>query len=87
MFSKIKTLSSDRSNSSGQTPSTPKAPKRFGKKRYTVTAAVIGVAVIVFALLITPGAAAISLNVNYTVGEKMIYSTITTISLKTIPTQ
>jgi hypothetical protein len=48
--------------------------KRFGKKLYVV-AAIVAVAVIAVALLIPQGAATIPLNVDYEVGEKMVYDT------------
>jgi hypothetical protein len=48
---------------------------RLGKKVILI-AAVVAVAVIVSALLIPHGAAEIPLNVNYAVGEKMIYNTV-----------
>jgi hypothetical protein len=47
--------------------------KRFGKKLY-VGAALIAVVIITVALFIPQGVAAIQLNVDYTVGEKMIYA-------------
>jgi hypothetical protein len=53
--------------------------KRFGKKLYVV-AAVVAVAVIAVALLVPPGTATIPLNVNYEVGEKMVYDTTMTLS-------
>ena len=48
--------------------------KRFGKKLYVV-AAMVAVAVIVVALLIPQGTATIPLNVDFEVGEKMVYNT------------
>jgi hypothetical protein len=54
--------------------------KRFGKKLYVV-AAVVAVAVIAFALLIPQGGAIIPLNVDYEVGEKMVYDTTMTLNL------
>jgi hypothetical protein len=58
-----------------------KGSKRFGKKVYVLIAAVIVIVVIVGALLIPQGAASIPLNVDYTVGEKMVYTTSTVLSL------
>jgi hypothetical protein len=55
------------------------AGKRFGKKLYVI-AAVVAVAVIAVALLVPPGTATIPLNVNYEVGEKMVYDTTMTLS-------
>jgi len=57
------------------------AGKRFGKKLYVI-AAVVAVAVIAVALLVPPGTATIPLNVNYEVGEKMVYDTTMTLSYK-----
>lgn len=69
-----------------ENPSTPNQPavrtsgsKRFGKKFYAI-AGIITIAVIAIALLIPQGAATIPLSVNYTVGEKMIYSITDTIT-------
>jgi hypothetical protein len=53
--------------------------RRFGKKLYAV-AAIVVVAVIAVALLIPQGAATIPLNVDYEVGEKMVYDTTMTLS-------
>jgi hypothetical protein len=53
--------------------------KRFGKKLYVV-AAVIAVAVIAVALLVPQGVATIPLNVDYKVGEKMVYDTTMTMT-------
>ncbi len=58
-----------------------KKSKRIGKKFYASITAVIAVAVIVGALIIPQGAASISLNVNYNVGEKMVYTTSTSLAL------
>jgi len=49
--------------------------QRFGKKLYAVAVAVVAVA-----LLIPQGAATIPLNVDYEVGEKMVYDTTMTLS-------
>jgi hypothetical protein len=53
--------------------------KRFGKKLYVV-AAIVAVVVVAVALFIPQGAATIPLNVNYEVGEKMVYDTTMTLS-------
>lgn len=66
---------------------TPSAPstvnvtrrKRFGKRLYALFG-VIAVAVIAVALLIPQGAATLPLNVEYAVGEKLIYETVETIT-------
>jgi hypothetical protein len=72
-----------------ETPSAPSQPalrtsgsKRFGKKLYAV-AAIVAVAVIAVALLVPQGAATIPLGVEYTVGEKMVYNTIETVTTQT----
>ena len=54
--------------------------KGFGKKLYIVIAAVAATAIIAVALMVPQGAASISLNANYNVGEKMVYNTSATVS-------
>lgn len=49
-------------------------PKRF-RRKFLVLAAVIAVAIILSALFIQQGSAVIPLNVDYQVGEKMVYDT------------
>jgi len=51
--------------------------KRFRKKFYVFITLIV-VLIIVVTLLIPQGVAAIPLNVDYVVGEKMIYDSITT---------
>jgi hypothetical protein len=61
--------------------SSPK--KRFpGKKIYLILFAVIAIAIIAATLLIPQGTATLPLNVNYTVGEKMVYDTTMTASFQ-----
>ena len=55
--------------------------KKSRKKLYAV-AAIVVVAVIVGALLVPQGTASIPLNVDYTVGEKMVYDTTLTMSVE-----
>jgi hypothetical protein len=69
-----------------ETPSAPSQPalstrgsKGFGKKVYAVIA-VVAVAVVVVALLVPKGTATIPLNVDYEVGEKMVYGTTLTMT-------
>ena len=50
--------------------------KMLNKKLYVLIAAVAAIAVVLVALFIPQGAAIIPLEVNYTVGETMIYDTI-----------
>jgi hypothetical protein len=69
-----------------ETPSSPDQTathrsgfSRFGKKLYAFAAAIV-IVVVVAAFLVPQGAATIPLGVEYTVGEKMVYSTIETIT-------
>jgi hypothetical protein len=62
-------------NSSSDKQTSNHSGFKVGKKVILIVA-VVAVAVIVSALLIPHGAAEIPLNVNYTVGEKMIYNTV-----------
>ncbi len=71
--------------SSAEQPIQQAKNKRFGKKFYAVMA-VIAVVVIVSALFIPQGAATIPLDVNYTVGEKMIYDTTLTMTFNSSST-
>jgi hypothetical protein len=63
-------------------PTTQTSKRKFGKKLYAAIAGIIAIAVIIAALLIPQGAATIPLEVNYTVGEKMVYNTTETMSQK-----
>ena len=58
--------------------------KRFGKKLYAV-ATIIIIAVIAVALLIPQGAATIPLNIEYEIGEKMVYFITTATIFNTNP--
>jgi hypothetical protein len=58
----------------------------FGKKIYAIIA-LIAVVIVAIALFIPQGAAAIPLNVDYTVGEKMAYETTITATYETQNTQ
>lgn len=65
-------------------PSMPDSTKnkRFGKKTYVVTAAIVTIAIIAVALLIPQEASAIiPLEANYTIGEKMVYDVTATVRL------
>jgi hypothetical protein len=75
VFSKFNTAPLENPNSPDQPALHSAGLKRFGKKLYAITFALIAVVIIAIALLIPQGAASIPLNVNYTVGEKMIYNT------------
>jgi hypothetical protein len=71
--------------STPETPSTPsaQAKKRISSKnRYFVAMAVLTAVIVVGALLIPPSAAAIPLNVDYAVGEKMVYGTTVTATIQ-----
>jgi hypothetical protein len=81
MFSKFNAVSPDTPNPPDPAPSTLKTSKRFGKKPLLVLAAVIAVAIILIALLATPGVSAIPLNVDFVVGEKMVYTTDMSLSM------
>ncbi len=60
------------------------APKsrRLGKKTYFIGAAVIAIVIITAALFIPQSGAVIPLNVDYEVGEKMVYDTSITVSMQ-----
>jgi hypothetical protein len=76
MFSKFNSVSSDIPNQPDPAAQAQKSHRGFGKKPLLVLAAVVAIAIILIAMLATPGAsAAIPLNVNYVVGEKMVYTT------------
>ena len=75
MFRKVNTSPSENPNSPDRPALHSAGIKRFGKKLYAITFALIAIVIVVVALLIPQGAAAIPLNVNYVVGEKMIYNT------------
>jgi hypothetical protein len=51
----------------------PPTPKRFGKKLTVTLVAIAAIVIIAVALLIPQGAAIIPLEVNYKVGEEMVY--------------
>jgi hypothetical protein len=55
--------------------------KRFGKKLYAA-AAVLAILLIALTLFIPQSAAAIALDVNYVVGEKMVYNTTASVSVE-----
>ena len=63
---------------------TSSAPKRrlSGRKIYFLIFAIIAILIISVTLLIPQGAASIPLNVNYTVGEKMVYDATMTSSFQ-----
>jgi len=78
------------SEGSGESPSsigqenTSSAPKRrlSGRKIYFMIFAIIAILILAATLLIPQGAASIPLNVNYTVGEKMVYDATMTSSFQ-----
>lgn len=80
MFSKVQAAVMDSSNLSEQPTIKSQRFKLFVKKFYVLITVLIAVVVIVGALLIPQGAASIPLNVNYNVGEKMVYNTTNSIS-------
>jgi hypothetical protein len=77
--SKAHAVPSETPPSPNQPETRPSGFRRFGKKLYAV-ATIIVIAIIAIALLVPQGAATIPLGVEYTVGEKMIYNTIETIT-------
>jgi len=62
-----------------------KTEKRFTKKLFIPMVVATAIIVVVVALMIPAGSATIQLNVNYNVGEKMIYSTTDTTTLLNLP--
>jgi hypothetical protein len=62
-----------------------KTKKRFTKKLLIPLVAVTVIIVVIAALLVPAGSATIQLNVNYNVGEKMIYDTTDTTTLLNLP--
>jgi hypothetical protein len=79
VFSKDGSVTFETPSAPNQHAVTASGSKRFGKKLYTV-AGVIAIAVIAVAFLIPQGAATLPLNVDYTVGEKMIYDMVENIT-------
>ena len=80
---KLSEGSSESSSSIGQ-ENTSSAPKRrlSGRKIYFMIFAIIAILIISVTLLIPQGAASIPLNVNYAVGEKMVYDATMTSSFQ-----
>lgn len=74
MFGKVKTVHSETPNLPDQPTLNPLGLKRFGKKLYAAIALTV-VVIIAVALFVPQGAAAIPLNVDYQIGEKMVYNT------------
>jgi hypothetical protein len=77
--SRVNAVPSETPPSPNQPATRPSGFRRFGKKLYAV-AAIIVIAIIAVALLVPQGAATIPLGVEYTVGEKMVYNTVETIT-------
>ena len=75
MFSRIGSFSPENPDLSDQPVPTSGGSRLFGKKLFVITAAVIVIVVVSVALMIPQGAASIPLNVNYNVGETMVYDT------------
>ncbi|MCW4024798.1 MAG: hypothetical protein NWF01_07170 [Candidatus Bathyarchaeota archaeon] len=80
---KLQNISSEDHNPSLNSKS---GSKWFGKKIYAAIA-LIAVVIIAVAFVIPQGVAAIPLNVEYTVGEKMAYDTTITATYETQNTQ
>jgi hypothetical protein len=81
MWGKLYSVPSETPSAQNQPTLPAKGGKRFGKKLYAAVA-IAAVAVIVIALLIPQGAAIIPLNVEYTVGERMVYDTTETVAMQ-----
>ncbi len=62
-----------------------KTKKCFNKKLFIPLVAATAIIVVIVALLLPSGSATIQLNVNYNVGEKMIYNTTDTTTLLNLP--
>ncbi len=77
----INAVSPEPSNPPDPAPLAPKNSKHFGKKPLIVIATIVAVAIILVALLATPGVSAIPLNVDFVVGEKMVYTTTASLSM------
>ena len=73
MFNKVKAVPSETPDLANQQATDQTSPRRFGKKRYVAIASIVAIAIIALAFLIPQGAATISLNVDYSIGEKMVY--------------
>ena len=85
MFNKANTAPLKNSNSIDRQSFSSGGFKRFGKKIYAVIAVII-VLVIAVALLVPQGVAVILLSADFTVGEKMVYETTSTIAFQTYNT-
>ncbi len=80
MFSKIKSVPSEMPSFPPPPPPSHTGVLRLGKKLYVVLA-VIAIVIIAAAFFIVPqGSATIPLNVDYVVGEKMVYDTTLTMN-------
>jgi len=76
----LKSASFEPENSANQPVSAPSRPRRFGKKLYVVLA-VVTIVIIAAAFFIVPqSSATIPLNVDYVVGEKMVYDSTVTLN-------
>jgi hypothetical protein len=78
---KLNSVPSETPSAQNPAESTVTGRKWFGKKLYAAIA-VAAIAVIAVALLIPQGAAIISLNVEYTVGERMVYDVTETVAMQ-----
>jgi hypothetical protein len=78
MFVKTCSVPSDNPSAPVQSSTTISPKRKFGKKFYIAFAAVIVAVIIVAALFVPQGSAVIPLEVNYAVGEKMVYDTVMT---------
>ncbi len=70
---------------STEAPKIQPAKRRWLGKKFSVLAAVIAIAIVSVALFVPPGQSVIPLNVDYTVGEKMVYDSTITSSFDNAP--
>ena len=80
-FNKVNSVEPDAPSAPTQPELPDKSGNFFGKKLYAVIAIIL-IAVIAVALLIPQGTAIIPLNVDYVVGEKMVYDATATVTFQ-----
>ena len=72
---------SPETSSAAPHPATLPTKRRLGKKLY-IAIAVVAIVIIAVAFFIPQGGATIPLNVDYVVGEKMVYDTTMTMTIQ-----
>src|ERR1700693_4062002 len=80
VLSKNRAVTSQTPSSAAQPISSQASFKRFGKKLYAAIA-VLAIVIVAVAFFIPQGTATIPLNVNYVIGEKMVYDSTLTMTL------